>query len=54
MLIDSNCKRGKLSLWSEYAASLDAHYWTFQPAEDYIIHTVGQERWHRYLILPEY
>jgi hypothetical protein len=47
--IDSNRKRDRLSLWSEYAAMLDAHYGTFQPGEDYIIHTVGQERWHHYL-----
>jgi len=47
--IDSNRTRGKISLWSEYAALLDTHYKSFQPAEDYIIHTVGQERWHRYL-----
>jgi hypothetical protein len=47
--INSNSKRNHLSLWSEYAALLDASYGTFQPAEDYIIHTVGPERWHHYL-----
>jgi hypothetical protein len=46
--IDANRTRKTISLWSEYAALLDAHYGSFQPAEDYIIHTVGPERWHRY------
>jgi hypothetical protein len=48
-LIDANRKRDHVSLWSEYAALLDAHYRTFQPAEDYIIHTVGTKRWQDYL-----
>ena len=47
--IDEHRTRAQLSLWSEYAALLDAHYGTFQPAEDYIIHSVGQERWQHYL-----
>jgi hypothetical protein len=48
-VIDSHRERPTLSLWSEYAALLDAHYNTFQPAEDYIIHAVGPERWPHYV-----
>ncbi len=48
-VIDTHRVRPQLTLWSEYAALLDAHYGTFQPAEDYIIHSVGQERWKHYL-----
>jgi hypothetical protein len=47
--INSNRKRDHLTLWSEYAALLDAHYGTFQPGEDYIIHAVGPDRWRHYL-----
>ena len=47
-VIDTRRTRPQVSLWSEYAALLDAHYGTFQPAEDYIIHTVGEERWQHY------
>ena len=48
-LIDSNRKRSTVSLWSVYSALLESHYGVFHPAEDYIIHTVGAGRWHRYL-----
>jgi hypothetical protein len=48
-VLDKNRQRPTLSLWSEYAALLDAHYNNFQPAEDYIIHAVGPERWQHYL-----
>ena len=48
-LIDSHRERSQLSLWSAYAALLEDHYGVFHPAEDYIIHTVGQERWRHYL-----
>ena len=47
--IEANQSRPKLQLWSEYAALLDAHYGSFQPAEDYIIHAVGKKRWARYI-----
>lgn len=48
-VINGRRTRPALSLWSEYAALLDAHYGTFQPAEDYIIHAVGQKRWAHYV-----
>jgi hypothetical protein len=47
--IEEHRTRAGTSLWSEYAALLDAHYGTFQPAEDYIIHAVGPIRWHHYI-----
>jgi len=48
-LIDSNRKRPTVSLWSVYSALLESHYGVFNPAEDYIIHAVGPERWRHYL-----
>jgi hypothetical protein len=47
--IQTHRERPVLTLWSEYAALLDAHYGTFQAAEDYIIHAVGWPRWQHYL-----
>ncbi|MGA3097676.1 MAG: hypothetical protein ABSF25_14585 [Bryobacteraceae bacterium] len=48
-LIDSRRQRSTVSLWSVYSAMLESHYGIFHPAEDYIIHTVGQQRWRNYL-----
>ena len=48
-LIDSRRKRSTVSLWSVYSSMLESHYGIFHPAEDYIIHTVGPDRWRHYL-----
>ena len=48
-LIDSRRKRSTVSLWSVYSTMLEPHYGIFHPAEDYIIHTVGPQRWRHYL-----
>ena len=48
-LIDSHRERPTLSLWSAYSALLEAHYGIFLPAEDYIIHAVGPQRWQHYI-----
>lgn len=49
-LIDSTRKRNTVSLWSAYSALLEWHYGVFHPAEDYIIHSGGPQRWQRYLM----
>ena len=48
-LIDSKRKRSEVSLWSVFSALLESHYAIFPPAEDYIIHAVGPQRWQHYL-----
>jgi hypothetical protein len=48
-LIASHQERSRLSLWSAYSALLEAHYGVFSPAEDYIIHAVGPQRWKHYI-----
>lgn len=48
-LIDSTRQRKDLSLWSAYSALLESHYGVFSPAEDYIIHANGPQRWKHYL-----
>ncbi|MDP8990036.1 MAG: hypothetical protein M3N41_08155 [Acidobacteriota bacterium] len=48
-LIDANRKRPTVSLWSVYSTLLEWHYGIFHPAEDYIIHAVGPERWRHYV-----
>jgi len=48
-LIDTNRQRSQLSIWSTYSALLEAHYGIYSPAEDYIIHAAGPQRWHHYM-----
>ena len=48
-VIDQNRQRPELSLWSAYGALLESHYGVFPPAEDYIIHALGPDRWDHYL-----
>ena len=40
-VIEEHRTRPSVSLWSEYAALLDARYKTLQAGEDYIIHAIG-------------
>jgi hypothetical protein len=47
--IEEHRTRPGISLWSEYAALLDARYGTFQAGEDYIIHALGLARWNHYI-----
>jgi len=48
-LIDSSRQRSRLSIWSTYSALLEAHYQVYSPAEDYIIHAAGPQRWQHYM-----
>jgi len=48
-MIDTHRKRSSTSLWSTYSALLEAHYGIFPPAEDYIIHSSGPQRFQHYL-----
>jgi hypothetical protein len=48
-MIDNHQERRQLSLWSTYSALLESHYGVFHPAEDYIIHAVGPDRWKHYM-----
>jgi hypothetical protein len=49
-VIEQHRTRPAVSLWSEYAALLDAHYDKLQSGEDYIIHALGSDRWRHYVV----